>query len=129
MPINRQLNNPPKLPENSTELNANSTELNENGIELSQSLKDEIETLGKKPRKQTTMRLIIKLCEQRTLNLEELKNALNRESVQPLRRLVSELEQQSYLARRYSDKPTHPQQAYFATEQGLAWLATQETTE
>ena len=82
---------------------------------LSEKLKEEIQLYKLKQRHdlQVTEAIIVKICSEKELKLNEIALILNKKPVS-IKRPILHLLKQDKLKLKYPDKPTHRQQAYYA---------------
>jgi len=71
---------------------------------------------GKLPRTQME-KLLLELCRDQFLSLQELGRLLDRKPATLQNHYLSQMVRESLLEMRFADKPAHPQQAYRTTEQ------------
>ena len=78
---------------------------------------DRLQALGPKPRKATTILLILEICEGRFVTPSQLASLLGRHSVRALTySFLTPLVEAGRLQRLHPDTPSHPQQAYRTLE-------------
>lgn len=99
----------------SVELNEQSSELNQDKSGLPAELREKLLQLGQRSKPQVLQQILVALCQIEPMSLLALAKQVNRNE-KTLRPLLSELIKQGSLQYRYPEQPTHPQQAYIATE-------------
>ncbi len=87
-------------------------------------LRGEIAKLGKRPGERMLRRLILRLCEDAPRDVATLAAILDRHP-EALKRHLRAMVEQGLLAHQFPEQPTHPRQAYVATQAGLDYGETE----
>ena len=90
-------------------------------LEMSDALRQEVENLGYRPRKEKIFSVIINLCLLKPQTKEELMQKLDK-GEQLIRKYLKELREKGIVEYVYPEPPNHPNQAYRVTEYGKKWI-------
>ena len=90
-------------------------------LEMSDALRQEVENLGYRPRKEKIFSVIINLCLLKPQTKEELMQKLDK-GEQLIRKYLKELREKGIVEYVYPELPNHPNQAYRVTEYGKKWI-------
>ena len=90
-------------------------------LEMVDALRQAVENLGYRPRKEKIFSVIINLCLFKPQTKEELMQKLDK-GEQLIRKYLKELREKGIIEYVYPELPNHPYQAYRVTEYGKKWL-------
>ena len=90
-------------------------------LEMADALRQAVENLGYRPRKEKIFSVIINLCLLKPQTKEELMQKLDK-GEQLIRKYLKELREKGIVEYVYPELPNHPYQAYRVTEYGKKWL-------
>jgi ATP-dependent DNA helicase RecG len=116
------ISNASDFPSNASDFPSNASDFPSNASDLSEELKQAIDALTPKARKNRLWPLILKLCLQRAVSAEEIATLLNREMTAIKVDHLTPMRKECLLDYLYPEVVNHPHQAYKTTQKGQRWL-------
>ncbi len=110
---------------NTGDLGSNMDERSGIFASLPKPVRDEIASLGKKPRKEVVRPLLLAVCRHRSYSAQELATLFDRQLNALKSAYLNPLREEGLLAYRHPEVVNHPEQGYQTSPSGMSWLQEQ----
>ena len=116
------------LSSNAGDFSSNAGDLSSNAgeLKLPQELRDMINNLSTKPRKNILWPIILRLCDTAPMTTYRIANILQRSEKHLKGNHLSKMRKEGLLDYLYPEVVNHPKQAYVVTKRGKIWLKNKE---